>query len=106
MFKGLPDVTVDVRNYNTTYGKKTQLDCRVKAHPSVLYVYWQRERNNVITTLYKGSIGTEGISTDFPSLVLTRPVTADAGIYTCLASNVAGVEKSLPTQLSVIGGLQ
>lgn len=103
-FKGLPDVIVDVRNYSTTYGKKIELNCRVTAHPEVVFVYWQKEINNVIYTLIDGSIETEGINLTFPSLVLTRPVTADSGVYTCFALNRAGIQKSVPTTLTVEGG--
>ncbi|XP_052081097.1 hemicentin-1-like [Mytilus californianus] len=102
---GLPEVVVDVRNYSTTYGKKIKLDCRVTAHPEVVFVYWQKEINNVITTLINGSIGTEGIELNFPSLVLTRPVTADSGIYMCFALNRAGIQQSVPTTLTVEGGI-
>lgn len=59
----------------------------------------------MITTLYKGSVGTEGITHDFPSLILTSPVTTDSGIYTCFASNKAGIQKSLSTSLIVEGGM-
>ncbi|CAC5364617.1 HMCN [Mytilus coruscus] len=102
---GLPDVVVDVRNYSTTYGKKIKLDCRVTAHPEVVFVYWQKEINNVMYTLIQGSIGTEGINLTFPSLVLTRPITADSGVYTCFALNRAGIQKSVPTTLTVEGGI-
>ncbi|CAG2197201.1 PXDN [Mytilus edulis] len=102
---GLPEVVIDVRNYKTIYGNKIVLDCKVTAYPKVSLVYWQKQSNNVITTLYNGSVGTEGITIDFPSLVLTRPVNADSGIYTCFASNIAGTQKSLSTKLTVEGGL-
>lgn len=57
------------------------------------------------TTLYKGSVGTEGIAHNFPSLIITYPVTSDSGIYTCFASNKAGIQNSLPTMLTVEGGI-
>ncbi|XP_052081096.1 hemicentin-1-like [Mytilus californianus] len=101
---GLPVVVAGVQSYNTTYGKKIQLDCSFVAHSDVLLVYWQKNYKNVITTIYKGAVGTAGITHTFPSLVLTRPTTADSGIYTCFATNVAGTQKSLPTTLIVEGG--
>lgn len=105
IFKGVPDVDVSVRSYKTTYGSQIQLDCKVTAHPQVMFIYWQKESNNLTTTLYKGSVGTEGIANNFPSLIFTRPVTSDSGIYTCFASNKAGIQKSLPTILTVEGGM-
>ncbi|OPL33462.1 hypothetical protein AM593_10437, partial [Mytilus galloprovincialis] len=102
---GVPEVNVDVRSYNTTYGKEIRLDCKITAHPQVLFVYWQKESNNRTTTLYKGSVGTDGIALDFPSLILSSPISTDSGIYTCFASNNAGTQKSLPTTLIVTGGI-
>lgn len=91
-------------HYNTTYGQQVKLECKITAYPSVTSVYWQKTIGDVITTLNKGSLGTKGIDSTMPSLIIMFPTTADSGSYMCFASNSAGTQKSMAAQLKVEGG--
>lgn len=88
----------------TIYGQSVTIGCNVTADPPTTFIFWRRNTNNIVSTLYEGTVGTKGISIKMPSLVLAYSTTEDSGSYTCFATNSVGTQKSSPVELLVEGG--
>lgn len=78
--------------------------CNVTAFPKLMHVNWRQNNSGIIRMINEGAVGTDGILTNNPSLTLKSTSFADAGVYHCSATNMAGTERSVAIYLSVIGG--
>lgn len=103
--KGAPIVKIGSVIYTTVFGSPITLQCIIMSDPPVRYVFWHKNVNGYLTTITHGTVGTEGISSKSPSLTIMFPGKSDQGEYTCIAVNDLGQRGSLPTLLSVSGGM-
>ncbi|VDI16426.1 Hypothetical predicted protein, partial [Mytilus galloprovincialis] len=102
---GIPHVRIGALVYNAIFGSKLDLHCDVTAKPEHSLVYWERKRNEIISTINSQAIGTTGITPNTPSLTLQFSTFSDIGTYTCVAANAIGIRQSHPTIVTITGGL-
>ncbi|CAG2214960.1 HMCN [Mytilus edulis] len=102
---GIPMINTFKTNYTVVYGSSITMVCNVTAFPKLKHVSWQRNNSGILTILNKGAVGTDGITTNNPSLTIESTSFSDVGIYHCFASNIAGTKKSDAIHLSVLGGI-
>ncbi|CAG2196171.1 HMCN [Mytilus edulis] len=103
---GVPVVQINPSTYTATYGSQVVINCNiVSASPAATQVYWQRSSNNQILRIDNGDQGYEGSTTSTPSLIINFVNTANAGVYTCFASNAVGTGTSNLGTVKVTGGV-
>ncbi|CAG2228115.1 HMCN [Mytilus edulis] len=102
----VPVVQINPSTYTATYGSQVVINCNiVSASPAATQVYWQRSSNNQILRIDNGDQGYQGSTTSTPSLTINFVTTANAGVYTCFATNVVGTGISNLGTVTVTGGL-
>ncbi|XP_063428592.1 hemicentin-1-like isoform X15 [Mytilus trossulus] len=100
-----PTVTVQQPTYSVTTGNSITLGCTVTSNLAVITVYWQRNINNVQTTITTTNNKYSGSSVSQPSLTIFNAAQSDAGVYTCFATNSVGTGQSTTTSLAVTGSI-
>lgn len=80
------------------------INCTVTSLPAATQITWQRNVNNVNTTIDIRMIKYSGGTTSNPSLTISRVQADDQGQYFCQASNIEGTGTSNYVNLTVIGG--
>ncbi|XP_033758139.1 hemicentin-1-like [Pecten maximus] len=98
----VPSVSVTQSAYSITTGSSITLGCSVSGNPSVTSVYWQRNTGSGAQSITIDNVKFSGSSVNSPSLTMNSANSADAGSYTCFASNSVGTGQST-TSLSVSG---
>lgn len=89
------------------YGKSVTLGCVVTANPVHSKVYWQKIKNNQVTTIDAAAIANNarysGSTTGSPSLTISNVNLDDAASYICFAENSVGVGQSSQTRVVISG---
>ncbi|CAG2194109.1 HMCN [Mytilus edulis] len=98
----IPNVTVS-RVSSVEFGKSVTINCTVTSLPAATQITWQRNVNNVNTTIDIRMIKYSGGTTSNPSLTISRVQADDQGQYFCQASNIEGTGTSNYVNLTVIG---
>ncbi|VDI02517.1 hemicentin, partial [Mytilus galloprovincialis] len=98
----IPNVTVS-HEFSVEYGKSVTINCTVTSLPAATQITWQRNVNNVNTTIDIRMIRYSGGTTSNPSLTITSVQADDQGQYFCQASNIEGTGTSNYVNLTVIG---
>ncbi|XP_076112265.1 hemicentin-1-like isoform X5 [Mytilus galloprovincialis] len=102
----IPVVQINPTTYSATYGSQVVINCNiVSASPAATQVYWQRSSNNQILRIDNGDQGYQGSTTSTPSLTINFATTANAGVYTCFATNAVGTGSSNLGTVTITGGL-
>ncbi|XP_063412590.1 hemicentin-2-like [Mytilus trossulus] len=101
----LPTVTIADDLPEIKYGEKVRIFCAITGNPPPTKVYWEKIYNGISKVISNGTLGTEGITVDNPSMTLLHATDSDSGLYKCFAVNVFGMGYSSSTKLTVIGGL-
>ncbi|XP_063412669.1 peroxidasin homolog [Mytilus trossulus] len=101
----LPTVTIADDLPEIKYGEKVRIFCAISCNPPPTKVYWEKIYNGISKVISNGTLGTEGITVDNPSMTLLHATDSDSGLYKCFAVNVFGMGYSSSTKLTVIGGL-
>ncbi|VDI64014.1 hemicentin [Mytilus galloprovincialis] len=102
----IPVVQINPSTYSATYGSQVVINCNiVSASPAATQVYWQRSSNNQILRIDNGDQGYQGSTTSTPSLTINFATTANAGVYTCFATNAVGTGSSNLGTVTITGGL-
>ncbi|VDI61137.1 Hypothetical predicted protein [Mytilus galloprovincialis] len=101
----VPVVQINPSTFTATYNSQLVINCNiVSASPAATQVYWQRSSNNQILRIDNGDQGYQGSTTSTPSLTINFVNTANAGVYTCFASNAVGTGTSNLGTVIVTGG--
>lgn len=69
-----------------------------------MHINWQRNSSGNVKIINKGAIGTDGISSNNPSLTVEATSFIDVGVYHCSATNIVGTSSSDAIHLAVVGG--
>ncbi|XP_071159624.1 hemicentin-1-like isoform X17 [Mytilus edulis] len=103
----VPTVQVQQPTYSVTTGNSITLGCTVTSNLAVNTVYWQRNINNVVTTITTQNNNNKysGSTVSQPSLTIFNAAQSDAGVYTCFATNSVGTGQSTTTSLAVTGSI-
>ncbi|CAC5357736.1 HMCN [Mytilus coruscus] len=99
----VPIVSIDTLTYTVSFGSAVSLDCTVTALPNYTRIYWQKLKNDIITTITEETAGVTGSTRERPFLTIVSVTISDAGSYTCFAENSVGVGSSRSTVLTVTG---
>lgn len=86
------------------YGEKVHIVCVVTGNPPPTQVYWEKDFNDIKKVIHNGTINTEGITVENPSLILLHATDSDNGLYKCFAVNEFGRDSSSSVELNVVGG--
>lgn len=94
--------------YNVDYGNTVTLECTVTANPGHTYVYWQKIKSGVTSTIDASTVANDsrlsGSAVNTPSLTITNVNLNDIASYICFAQNSVGIGQSAQTSLVVSGG--
>jgi hypothetical protein len=97
-FLAVPTVTIDLSEIMVNISGDETLSCTYTgAVPDVTSVKWYKEVNGVVSEIVTSPLS--------PSLTLTSVVMADAGNYTCSATNAVGQSNSSTLELKVYHGM-
>lgn len=98
-----PYVTIGSSSYISIVGTTITLECFVSSNPETILVYWEKNSKGLMTTINANSVGTNGSTTESPSLTFKSTDISDSGIFTCYAVNELGTGFSNITELTVTG---
>ncbi|VDI13642.1 Hypothetical predicted protein, partial [Mytilus galloprovincialis] len=101
----IPIIFVPLDKLSTNFGAKIKLFCTVNSTLPITIVYWERIVNGVLSRVNHGTVGTNGINANNPSLTILHSTSADSGLYTCFAGNAVGINYSSPINVTVVGGM-
>ncbi|XP_071150587.1 basement membrane-specific heparan sulfate proteoglycan core protein-like [Mytilus edulis] len=99
----LPSVSITTSLSPVNYGEKVHIACVVTGNPPPTQLYWEKEFNDIKTVIHNGTINTEGITPENPSLILLYATDSDEGLYKCFAVNEFGRDSSSSVELNVVG---
>lgn len=99
-----PTIFVPLVQISTNFGAQIKLFCTVNSTLPITIVYWERIINGVLSRVNHGTVGTDGINANNPSLTIFHSTSADSGFYTCFAGNAVGINYSSPINVTVVGG--
>ncbi|XP_071150591.1 hemicentin-1-like [Mytilus edulis] len=100
----LPFVSTTTSLLSVKYGEKVHIACVVTGNPPPTQIYWEKEFNGIKKVIHNGTINTEGITPENPSLILLYATDSDEGLYKCFAVNEFGRDSSSSVELNVVGG--
>lgn len=105
----IPYVRIQQSQYTVNYGDQVTLGCVVTADPTHTRVYWQKIKNNQVTTIDSAVITNNarysGSTVGTPSLTISNVNLDDAAFYICFAENTVGVGQSSQTTVVVSGSM-
>lgn len=104
-FSENPSVFVPFDMISVDFGAEITLSCNVDSTLPITIVYWERIVNGVMSRINHGTVGTNGINSRNPSLIILHSTSADSGFYTCFAGNVVGISHSSQINVTVVGGM-